>query len=114
VPHMHAYARADIPDRWHVRQSPRIGDVLLVADEGWIVMRRASDRAPAAGAHGYDPALERMRGIFVAAGPGVRALGTIAPFENVNVYPFVAALLKLKNVPAVDGSLEVLRPALAR
>jgi predicted AlkP superfamily pyrophosphatase or phosphodiesterase len=112
VAHMQSYARAGIPERFHVRQSPRIGDVLLVADEGWTIERRLSDRSPSTGAHGYDPALASMQGIFLAAGPNVRALGTIPSFENVNVYPFVAALLHLEHVPKVDGDISVLGGAL--
>jgi hypothetical protein len=53
-----------------------------------------------------------MQGIFLAAGPNVRALGTIPSFENVNVYPFVAALLHLEHVPKVDGDISVLGGAL--
>ena len=53
-----------------------------------------------------------LAGIFVAAGPNVRNLGTVAPFENVNVYPFIAALLRLGNAPHVDGNLSVLGGAL--
>jgi alkaline phosphatase D len=112
VAHMQSYARAGIPERFHVRQSPRIGDLLLVADEGWTIERRLSDRSPSTGAHGYDPALASMQGIFLAAGPNVRALGTIPSFENVNVYPFVAALLHLEHVPKVDGDISVLGGAL--
>ncbi len=112
ITHVQAFMRSEIPERWHVRQSNRIGDVLLVADEGWILQRRSSDRAPAVGAHGYDPATATMRGVFVAAGPNVRNLGMVAPFENVNVYPFIAALLRIDNAPRVDGDLSVLRGAL--
>ena len=110
--HAHAFLRADTPLRWHVRDNPRAGDLLAVADEGYILQWRASDKAPSAGAHGYDPALPDMQGIFVAAGPNVRRLGVIPAFENVNVYPFLAALLRLDRVPVVDGDLRALAAAL--
>jgi len=35
----------------------------------------------------------------------------LKPFENVNIYPFIAEILGLK-APVVDGTLDVLRPAL--
>jgi len=110
--HAHAYLRADTPLRWHVRDNVRAGDLLAVADEGYILQWRTSDKAPAAGAHGYDPALPDMQGIFLAAGPNVKPLGVIPAFENVNVYPFLAALLRLDRVPATDGDLRVLAGAL--
>ncbi|MEP6991884.1 MAG: ectonucleotide pyrophosphatase/phosphodiesterase [bacterium] len=111
--HAHAYLRSETPSRWEVANNPRFGDVLLVADEGYVFERRGSDRAPTTGVHGYDPALPAMQGIFLAAGPGVKAAGMIPALENVDVYPFVAALLRLEHVPRVDGSLRPLREVLA-
>jgi hypothetical protein len=35
----------------------------------------------------------------------------LKPFENVNIYPFIAEMLGL-NAPPVDGTPDVLRPAL--
>ncbi len=102
--HARAYFRSETPEHWHIRNNPRAGDLLLVADEGYILERRGTDRAPSRGAHGYDPTLPDMHGIFLAAGPNVRPLGVIAPFENVHIYPFVAAMLRLK-APPVDGTL---------
>jgi predicted AlkP superfamily pyrophosphatase or phosphodiesterase len=111
-PHMQAYTRTTVPERWHTAGNSRVGDILLVADEGWIIEHSAKDRTPSTGAHGYDPALASMRATFVAAGPNVRNAGVIPAFENVNVYPFIAALLKLQRVPNVDGDLSVLRSVL--
>jgi predicted AlkP superfamily pyrophosphatase or phosphodiesterase len=110
--HARAYFRSETPDRWHVRDNPRAGDLLIVADEDWVLERRASDRITARGAHGYDPQVTDMQGIFVAAGPNVRPLGRIPAFENVNVYPFLAALLRLDRPPTVDGNLRALRSIL--
>ena len=110
--HALTYLRANTPLRWHLRDNARAGDLLAVADEGYVLKWRASDKAPSAGAHGHDPALPDMQGIFLAAGPNVKPLGVIPAFENVNVYPFVAALLRLDRVPAVDGDLRVLAAAL--
>ena len=101
--HAHTYFRSETPAAWHVRDNPRAGDLLIVADEGYIVQRRAADKPPVAGAHGYDPSLAVMHGIFIAAGPNVRPLGIIPPFENVDVYPFLVSLLRLEHVPRVDG-----------
>ncbi len=110
--HARAYLRSETPERWHVRDNPRAGDLLIVAEEGYILERRSTDKITARGAHGYDPQTADMQGIFLAAGPHVRHAGRIPAFENVNVYPFLAALLRLENPPAVDGSLHVLESVL--
>ena len=112
--HAHAYARNETPARWHVRDNPRAGDLLLVADEGYVLQRRGTDRPPSAGVHGYDPAQHDMQGIFLAAGPNVKRIGTIPAFENVHVYPFLVALLALDRGPAVDGNLGALSTVLQR
>lgn len=112
LPHAHTYFRTETPARWHIRDNPRAGDLLIVANEGFIVSRRASDKAPAAGAHGYDPAIRDMQAIFIAAGPNIRPLGTLPPFENVDIYPFLAALLRLERVPRVDGKAATLSAVL--
>jgi hypothetical protein len=49
-----------------------------------------------------------MQAIFIAAGPNIRPLGTLPPFENVDIYPFLAALLRLERVPHVDGNAATL------
>jgi alkaline phosphatase D len=48
-----------------------------------------------------------MRAIFYAAGPDIRKGATLRPFENVNLYPFIAHLLQL-DAPPGDGKLSVL------
>jgi predicted AlkP superfamily pyrophosphatase or phosphodiesterase len=108
LPHARTYFRSELPAAWHMRDNPRAGDLLIVADEGFIVSRRATDKAPSAGAHGYDPALADMQAIFIAAGPNIRPLGTLPPFENADIYPFLAALLGLEKVPHVDGNAATL------
>jgi predicted AlkP superfamily pyrophosphatase or phosphodiesterase len=108
LPHARTYFRSETPPAWHMRDHPRAGDLLIVADEGYIVSRRASDKPPTAGAHGYDPTLADMQAIFIAAGPNIRPLGTLPPFENVDIYPFLAALLRLERVPHVDGNAATL------
>jgi alkaline phosphatase D len=62
--------------------------------------------------HGFDPhKIPEMKASFFAAGPDVAAGKTVQPFENVNLYPFIAHLLGL-DPPESDGSLNVLAGAL--
>ena len=58
-----------------------------------------------------------MRAIFVAAGPDLRPGVALNPFENVNIYPLIAKILRLditnlKTGP-IDGKLSVLEKILA-
>jgi alkaline phosphatase D len=108
VGHAHTYLGSEIPERWHLRDNPRAGDLLIVADERYVVLRRSTDKVTSHGSHGWDPRITEMQGIFVAAGPNVRQLGRIAAFENVNIYPFLTALLRLDRPPTVDGNIRVL------
>jgi alkaline phosphatase D len=48
-----------------------------------------------------------MKSSFFAAGPDIVSGKTVAPFENVNLYPWIAHLLGL-TPPKTDGSLNVL------
>jgi alkaline phosphatase D len=54
-----------------------------------------------------------MKAIFYAAGPDIRSGVTVAPFENVDVYPLVAKILGLRT-GAIDGKLRVLHPILTK
>lgn len=112
-PHLKMYRREDTPLHWHFRDQPRVPAITGVADEGWVVVRRPNvdeywKRSPNGGQHGYDPTLESMRGIFVAAGPAFRARTTVPAFESVHVYNALAMVLGV-TPSANDGD-----PAVAR
>jgi predicted AlkP superfamily pyrophosphatase or phosphodiesterase len=112
-PHLTMYRRAETPPHWRFRDQPRVPPITGVADEGWVVLRRAAadeywKRSPDGGQHGYDPALPSMQGIFVAAGPGFKSGVEVPAFENVHVYNALAMAMGL--TPSVnDGD-----PAVAR
>ena len=114
-PHLRAYRRADIPERWHFRDHPHVPPILAVSDEGWQVVRRATldgikagKIAGARGQHGYDPQLMSMRAIFIAAGPAFKRDVTVAAFENVSIYNVLARILGVTPAPN-DGDPSVAR-----
>jgi hypothetical protein len=54
-----------------------------------------------------------MHATFYAWGPAFKQQQHIDAFENINVYPLIAKMLKLKyDKHAIDGKLEVLKPVL--
>ena len=112
TPHAATYLRGEAPARWRLADNPRMGDLLVVGESGYTLKRNGTDKDPAAGSHGYDPALPDMQGIFLAAGPGVRPGSRVPAFENVQVYAFLAALLQLDRLPPGVGALRVLQAVL--
>ena len=106
------YRLKDVPPELNYNQNPREGDPVVVATGPFAI--RAStpegriDHAPPVGMHGFDPAkVPEMKASFFAAGPDILPGKTVAPFENVNLYPWIAHMLGLK--PATnDGSLNIL------
>lgn len=111
APHLRAFARDRIPVEWGVRDNPRIGDILVVADEGWLLSRTGRRAGRNVATHGWAPS-ESMYGIFLAAGPGIRSAGRIPAFENIHIYPLMASLLGLRPNPDIDGRADVLAPIL--
>jgi alkaline phosphatase D len=107
------YRRKDVPAGLEYNENPREGDPVVIATGPYAIRAHgppagADDRPPIAGNHGYDPhRLPEMKASFFAAGPDMIAGKTVSPFENVNLYPWLAHLLGLQS-PKSDGSLNVL------
>jgi alkaline phosphatase D len=107
------YRRKDVPASLEYNQSPREGDPVVVATGPYAIRAHQppegkADPAPNPGMHGLDPRrIAQMKASFFAAGPDIVAGKTVAPFENVNLYPWMAHLLGL-TPPKTDGSLNVL------
>ena len=112
------YKQSEFPKRWHYN-TPRSGDILITAHLGFYLIDREKKQwlaniQPGApfGVHGYDPAVSKnMRGIFYAIGPNIKAGKKIEAFENIHIYPLIAAILGL-TTPAVDGDGKVLKNVL--
>ncbi|HEX3435324.1 MAG TPA: ectonucleotide pyrophosphatase/phosphodiesterase [Pseudacidobacterium sp.] len=111
------YRRAKMPAWLHYDDNPRAGDPIIVAKGPYAIRAHGpaageQDHPPNMGVHGYDPRdVPEMKAIFYAVGPDIRSGVTLKPFENVNVYPFIAKILKLQ-APPTDGSLNILSSAL--
>ena len=113
------FRRKEVPTNLHFDSNPREGDPVIVAT-GPYAIRAVSDESnskPAVGNHGFDPmVVPEMKAIFIAEGPDIRPGTRIAPFENVDVYPFIAKILGLDTTSlktgSIDGTLAPLQPAL--
>ncbi len=107
------YRRKMVPANLHFNENVREGDPVVIPTGPYMIRAHGPapgkpDRKPIAGMHGYDPhTMPEMKASFFAAGPDIRNGVKVAPFENVNLYPWMAHLLGLR-APKNDGSLNVL------
>ena len=107
------YRLKNVPAALNFNQNPRAGDPVIVATGPYAIRAHApaagqTDHPPTIGMHGFDPHLiPEMKASFFAAGPDLVAGKTVVPFENVNLYPWLAHLLGL-HAPKSDGSLNIL------
>jgi predicted AlkP superfamily pyrophosphatase or phosphodiesterase len=113
------YRRADVPAHLHYNDNPRTGDPVVIPTGPYVIRAHATENPEITqpdlkGEHGYDPRqMKSMRAIFFAVGPDIRPGAKVPPFENVDVYPFIATILGLKIGP-IDGNLKPLRGILRR
>lgn len=107
------YRRKNVPADLHFNENPREGDPVIIATGPYAIRAHGppegkQDHPPTVGMHGFDPhKMPEMKASFFAAGPDILPGKTVMPFENVNLYPWLAHLLGL-TPPKSDGSLNVL------
>jgi predicted AlkP superfamily pyrophosphatase or phosphodiesterase len=106
-PSLAVYRREELPDEYGLRGHPRLQAVVGLADNGWYISSRDRTRVPG-GAHGYDPRLRVMHGLFVAAGPRLKSGMRVPAFESLHVYELLCALLGVEPAPN-DGDPDVTR-----
>ncbi len=121
-PHVTVYRKNEVPAHFHYSENRRIGDIVVMPDEGWSIVNRERYRPPApsangdithGGAHGFDNRLESMRAIFIARGPAFKKAIVVEPFENVDVYNIMAGVLGLKPAKN-DGNQNTARAVLLK
>ena len=113
--HGRAYLRQELPERYHFRDTPRAGDIVVVMDEGWMMVTSVINRSWIQrewGEHGWDPDLPSMKAIFLMAGPGIPKGATIPEVQNVDVYPLMTELLGLQPATGLDGRAGAIRSML--
>ncbi|XP_020657167.3 bis(5'-adenosyl)-triphosphatase ENPP4 [Pogona vitticeps] len=96
-PHMKAYLKEEIPERYHYHHSRRIQPIILVADEGWTIVQ--SENLPKLGDHGYDNTLPSMHPFLAAHGPAFRRGYKQKRMGIVDIYPMMCHILGLTPEP---------------
>ncbi|HEY2709525.1 MAG TPA: ectonucleotide pyrophosphatase/phosphodiesterase [Caulobacteraceae bacterium] len=113
--HARCWKKADVPPELHYGTNSRIPPIVCTADVGWLLTTHAMvAKRPMTehGAHGYRPDAPEMAALFLAHGPAFRTGVRLKPFDNVDVQPLMAELLRLK-VAKGDGSAVTFRAALS-
>ncbi len=107
------YRREKVPGNLHYNENPREGDPIVIATGPFAI--RAHKPPPdkpdpplIPGAHGFDPhSMPEMKASFFAEGPDILPGKIVQPFENVNLYPWMAHMLGLAP-PKTDGNPNIL------
>jgi predicted AlkP superfamily pyrophosphatase or phosphodiesterase len=111
------YRLKDVPAGLHYNLNPREGDPVVIATGPYSIRAHQPpagrpDTPPIPGAHGFDPhIMPEMKASFYAAGPDIVHGQTVVPFENVNIYPWMAHILGLTPPPS-DGNINILAKTL--
>ncbi|CAF2500492.1 unnamed protein product [Rotaria sp. Silwood2] len=115
IPHSQSYKRKDIPERYHYKNHERIGDILLIFEAGYEILRRPSYGAKKYnsslihGNHGYDNQHDSMKSIFYASGPQLKrnfTLDNSSLLYNVDLFGLMCLILNIEKCPPSNGSLE--------
>ncbi len=110
------WKKGEGPARYHFDEHPRVPDVTVEAELGWMISNKpyyaGMQRGVLNGMHGWDPAWRNMHGIFIAHGPAFAAGERIPAVRSVDLYSLMAELMQVPPA-ATDGSLDAFRPLLA-
>lgn len=111
VPHLRVWRKSDVPEYLHYGTNTNIGEVVVLPDLGWSILRPNRDGSPGklklVGTHGYDPAYSDMLVPFVAIGPDFRkGYRRSSAFANVGVYGLLCQLLGIEPAPN-DGGADI-------
>ncbi len=117
LPHVTCWKKAEIPERLHYQDSPRIAPIVCSSEESWMTtshkryddwIKDVEDITQPRGAHGYDNRYQSMQATFIAHGAAFKKGLVTEPFENIQVYNLICKILGLKPAKN-DGNLEVVR-----
>lgn len=98
------YRRHDMPNRWHYKNNERIGQLIIVANEGQLVFNNRDWIDDLKGEHGFDNNLDSMKPLFAATGPSFQRKVIHESFDQVNVFSLFCHLMNI-TAPKNNGSL---------
>ncbi|KAL5106717.1 Bis 5'-adenosyl triphosphatase enpp4 [Taenia crassiceps] len=112
IAHLNVYYKEDIPDRYNFKRNPRIPPVFAIADNGWLISTREDGYSNLYGMHGYDNEEPDMHPFMVAMGPDIAHFTERQHFHQIDLYPYICALLGLDKPNKIDGLIDRVVPFL--
>ncbi|PAA75687.1 hypothetical protein BOX15_Mlig016527g1, partial [Macrostomum lignano] len=109
---MRVFDKDSLPERFHYAKNRRTPEVLVLPDQGYLVLTSKDTKPVSAGHHGFDNSYSDMRVPMFAVGPsfrqGVELNGTNdGSFRQVDIYGLMCHLLQIRPQPN-NGSGELL------
>jgi hypothetical protein len=91
------YRKKDMPRRLHYTNSDRLEPTILNVKAGHTVYKsNGSFNYCDGGMHGYDNLYDSMQTIFLAHGPSFKSGLKIEPFQNIELYNLMSALIQVE------------------
>lgn len=105
------YQYKDTPKKFNIYKNQRVGDITCLAKRGWSI-GHGINRVPK-GSHGWSQFDSKdMHGIFYANGPAFKNSVEIKTLSNIDIYPLLAQILKIKIPHKIDGDIKEIKQLL--
>jgi hypothetical protein len=124
APHVDVFKKEDFPTDLHYKNNIRVGDIIVVAELGYMVIKSRpftvylsmthsfflfqtkviENMLFSEGLHGYYGNESSMNPLFMAFGPGFAKNATIDKISALDVYPLMCSILEIEPL-ANNGSI---------
>ncbi len=109
------FKKEELPERFRLKNSPRVPDLITIADVGYMISTRSHVESrpnyATGGTHGYDNLEQEMHGLFFVTGPDFKKGESISSVENIHIYELIAHLLNIESA-GTDGNINELKSVL--
>ncbi|KAL5107045.1 Bis 5'-adenosyl triphosphatase enpp4 [Taenia crassiceps] len=112
LPNCDVYLKENIPSEYQFKNNSRVAPIVVFPHIGWMVQTHPSKPYDNKlnGMHGYNNSEPDMHPFIVAMGPGIRNLGEVPVFYQVDVYALVCLLLNIYKPNVVDSDVYRVAP----
>lgn len=113
----HVFLKKDIPNYFHIKNSSRTSDILLLAQAGWVIMQSRKWRPHylkgdwKRGEHGFDNMDRDMNPGFFGYGPMLRSGYKKRCIKSIDLYSLMCYILNIRPHDN-DGRFQRMKPFL--
>jgi ectonucleotide pyrophosphatase/phosphodiesterase family protein 5 len=98
--HFQVFKKHNVPSEYHYRNHRRIGEIVVIADDGWDIADEKESLKKGSGSvwgnHGFNNSVDSMKPLFLAIGPAFKSSFDLDDeFENIDLYPMMCVILHL-------------------